>query len=197
MGTFASRSVTVGGSALVLALREVKERLAGGETPPLSAAARFELAGPVFSAGAYVAAVEIDRQSGELTVRRIAAVDDAGRIVNPLLAEGQVVGGIVQGVGECLFEETGWDDAGQPLAVNLYDYHLPTAASVPPIASEFAETPSPLNPLGAKGVGEGGSIGTPAAIANAVADALGPLGIHHVDPPFTPARIWEALRQAD
>jgi carbon-monoxide dehydrogenase large subunit len=116
--------------------------------------------------------------------------------VNPLLAEGQVIGATVQAIGESLYEQTGWNEEGQPLAVNLYDYHLPTAFSVPPIASELRETLSPLNPLGAKGIGEGGSIGTPAAIANAVVDALRPLGIRHLDPPFTPARVWSAVRAA-
>ncbi len=150
----------------------------------------------MFSSGAYVAVVEIERETGEVRLDRIAAVDDCGRVVNPLLAEGQVVGATVQAIGECLYEQTGWNDDGQPLAVNLYDYHLPTAFSVPPIASELRQTPSPLNPLGAKGVGEGGSIGAPAAIANAVADALRPLGVRHLDPPFTPARVWEAVRAA-
>jgi len=102
----------------------------------------------------------------------------------------------VQAVGECLFEQVGYDADGQPLAVNLYEYHLPTALSVPPVVGELRETPSPWNPLGAKGVGEGGSIGTPAAVANAVADALAPLGIRHLDLPFTPSRVWEAMEAA-
>jgi carbon-monoxide dehydrogenase large subunit len=140
--------------------------------------------------------VEIERETGEVHLRRIAAVDDCGRVVNPLLAEGQVVGATVQAIGECLYEQVGYDENGQPLAVNLYDYHLPTAFSVPEIESELRQTPSPLNPLGAKGVGEGGSIGAPAAIANAVADALSPLGIRHLDPPYTPSRVWEAMRNA-
>jgi aerobic carbon-monoxide dehydrogenase large subunit len=194
MGTFASRSVTVGGSALLLALRDVRAQLGAGASPPVEAEARFELAGPAFSSGAYVAVVEVARDTGEVTVNRIAAVDDCGRVINPLLAEGQVVGATVQAIGECLYEETGWDEHGQPLAVNLYDYHVPTAFCVPEIVSELRETPSPLNPLGAKGVGEGGSIGAPAAIANAVADALRPLGVRHLDPPFTPARVWAAMR---
>ncbi len=193
-GTFASRSVTVGGSAAALACRELRARLADGESPPLEAFARFELPGPVFSFGAYAAAVEIDSETGEVDLLRVAAVDDCGRVVNPLLAEGQVVGAVVQAVGECLYEQVGYDEHGQPLAVNLYEYHLPTAQSVPPIASALRETPSPLNPLGAKGVGEGGSVGTPAAVANAVADALSPLGIRHLDPPFTASRVWEAIR---
>jgi carbon-monoxide dehydrogenase large subunit len=194
MGTFASRSVTVGGSALLLACRELRARLDAGERPPLGESARFELPGPVFSSGAYVAAVEIARETGEVEVRSLAAIDDCGRVVNPLLAEGQVVGAAVQAVGECLHEQVGYDEDGQPLAVNLYEYHLPTAQSVPPVHGGLRETPSPLNPLGAKGVGEGGSIGTPAAIANAVADALAPLGIRHLDPPFTASRVWEAMR---
>ena len=196
VGTFASRSVTVGGSALLLAARDVRAQLDGGATPPVTAEARFELPGPAFSFGAYVAIVEVERETGEVRLLRIAAVDDCGRVVNPLLAEGQVLGATVQAIGECLYEEVGHDESGQPLAVNLYDYHLPTAFSVPEIRSELRQTPSPLNPLGAKGVGEGGSIGTPAAIANAVVDALSPLGIRHLDPPYTPSRVWEAIRDA-
>jgi carbon-monoxide dehydrogenase large subunit len=196
MGTFASRSVTVGGSALLLACRELKSRLDAGEHPPLEENARFELPGPVFSFGCYVASVEIDGETGEVEIQRIVAVDDCGRVINPLLAEGQVVGAAVQAVGECLHEQVGYDENGQPLAINLYQYHLPTAQSVPPIVGALRETPSPWNPLGAKGVGEGGSIGTPAAVANAVADALGPLGIRHVDLPFTASRVWTAMQEA-
>jgi carbon-monoxide dehydrogenase large subunit len=194
MGTFASRSVTVGGSAVLLACRELRARLDDGEAPPLEADVRFELPGPVFSFGCYLASVEVDRLTGQVAIGRLAAVDDCGRVINPLLAEGQVVGAAVQAVGECLYEQVGYDDDGQPLAVNLYDYHVPTAQSVPTIVSALRETPSPWNPLGAKGVGEGGSIGTPAAVANAVADALAPLGIRHVDLPFTAARVWAAMR---
>jgi carbon-monoxide dehydrogenase large subunit len=196
MGTFASRSVTVGGSAALLAARELRARLDAGEQPPLDTSCRFELPGPVFSFGAYVTSAEIEPETGEVRLGPIVAVDDCGRVVNPLLAEAQVVGAVVQAVGECLTEQVGYDENGQPLAVNLYEYHLPTARSVPPIVSRLRETPSPLNLLGAKGVGEGGSIGTPAAIANAVADALSPLGIRHLDPPFTPARVWTSIRDA-
>ncbi len=195
VGTFASRSVTVGGSAILLACRELWARLGAGERPPLDAATRFELPGPVFSFGCYVAAVEIERETGEVELRRVVAVDDCGRVINPLLAEGQVVGAVVQAVGECLHEQVGYDENGQPLAVNLYEYHLPTSLSVPPVVGALRETPSPWNPLGAKGVGEGGSIGTPAAVANAVADALAPLGIRHLDLPFTASRIWSAIDQ--
>jgi aerobic carbon-monoxide dehydrogenase large subunit len=185
-GTFGSRSVAAGGSALLLAARELREH-----PERKRAEVRFELPGPVFSFGAYVAGVNVDRGTGEVEIVRIVGVDDCGRVINPLLAEGQVVGAIAQGVGECLHEYVGYDEYGQPIAVNLYDYHLPTAQAVPAVTSALRETPSPLNPLGAKGVGEGGSIGTPAAIANAVAAALG----FHVELPYTPARVWTALVQ--
>jgi carbon-monoxide dehydrogenase large subunit len=195
-GTFASRSVPVGGSAALLAARELRARLDAGEAPPLEASAVFELPGPVFSFGAYVTSVEVDAATGEVRVGRVVAVDDCGRVVNPLLADGQVVGAVAQAVGECLLEQVGYDEYGQPLAVNFYDYHLPSAQDVPRVESALLETPSPFNPLGAKGIGEGGSIGTPAALANAVADALSPLGIRHLDPPFTPSRVWEAMSSA-
>ena len=196
VGTFASRSVTVGGSALLLACRNVRARLEEGAPLPVEASARFELPGPVFSSGAYAAVVEIEPETGRVCVARIVAVDDCGVVVNPLLAEGQVVGATVQAFGECLTEQVGYDEAGQPLAVNLYDYRLPTAEDVPSIETDLMQTPSPLNPLGAKGIGEAGSIGTPAAVANAVCDALAPLGIRHLDPPFTAARVWEAIAGA-
>jgi carbon-monoxide dehydrogenase large subunit len=179
---------------VLLACRQARERLDAGEVAPLEEHARFELPGPVFSSGAYVAAVEIEREVGAVKITKLVAVDDCGRVVNPLLAEGQVVGAAVQAVGELLHEVVGYDEAGQPLAVNLYEYHLPTAQSVPRVVGELRETPSPWNPLGAKGLGEGGSIGTPAAVTNAVADALAPLGVRHLDPPFTAARVWSAIR---
>ena len=194
VGTFASRSVTVGGSAALLAARELKARLDAGEAAPIQASTRFELPGPVFSFGAYVATVEVEPETGETHLRKLVAVDDCGRVINPLLADGQVQGAVVQAIGECFHEQVGYDDDGQPLAVNLYEYHLPTTQSLPELATALRETPSPFNPLGAKGVGEGGSIGTPAAVANAVADALEPLGIRHLDPPYTASRVWEAMR---
>ena len=194
VGTFASRSVTVGGSAALLAARELKTRLDAGETAPLEASTRFELPGPVFSSGAYVATVEVEPETGETHLRQLVAVDDCGRVINPLLAEGQARGAVVQAIGECFHEQVAYDESGQPLAINLYEYHLPTSLSLPELASALLETPSPLNPLGAKGIGEGGSIGTPAAVANAVADAVSTLGIRHLDPPYTAARVWEAMR---
>jgi aerobic carbon-monoxide dehydrogenase large subunit len=223
-GTFASRSVAMGGSAVARAVDELgkqcvqaaarllgapeseiawgEEGLTAGDgrtlslrdvaaAGPLEATARFE-SDLVFGSGAYAATVEVERSTGRLTVRRLAAVDDAGTIVNPLLAEGQVLGGVVQGLGECLAEEATYDDQAQPTSASFADYSLLTAAEIPPIAAEFVESPSPLNPLGAKGIGEGGAIGTPAAVANAVADALGG---RHVDPPFTEGKLWRAINE--
>jgi aerobic carbon-monoxide dehydrogenase large subunit len=183
-GTFASRSVPMGGSAVALAIDKLRE--AGGSR----ASASFE-SDLVFSSGAYAAVVEIERATGRLRLLRIAAVDDAGTIVNPLLAEGQVAGGVAQGLGQCLAEEATCDDQAQPTSASFADYSLLTAAEMPPVATAFVESPSPLNPLGAKGIGEGGAIGTPAAVANAVADALGG---RRVDPPFTEEKLWRALQ---
>jgi aerobic carbon-monoxide dehydrogenase large subunit len=188
IGSFASRSTAMGGSAVALACDEARARAQAGEEPVGSA--RFE-SEQAFTSGACAAVVAVERATGRVSVRRIAAVDDAGRIVNPLLAEGQVVGGSVQGLGTVLTEEVVHDDDGQPTTSSLLDYGLLTAAEVPPMATEFVETPSPLNPLGAKGIGEAGTIGTPPAIANALADALGG---RHVDPPFTAEKVWRALQ---
>jgi carbon-monoxide dehydrogenase large subunit len=202
VGTFASRSVAMGGSAIVVAARELEERaeaacvtlaaLAASEGG-VESSGRFD-SGLVFASGAYLAVVEIDAGTGHLQVRSIAAVDDSGRIVNPLLAEGQVLGATVQGLGQSLVEEAVYDEEGQPRTSSFADYSLLTAAELPAIESRFVETPSPLNPLGSKGIGEGGAIATPAAVANAVADALAPFGVRHVDPPFTEAKLWRLLR---
>jgi aerobic carbon-monoxide dehydrogenase large subunit len=184
IGTFASRSTAMAGSALLLAARRLREE--GGR----EAHARFE-SDQVFGSGAYGAVVEIERATGELRMLRLAAVDDAGTIVNPLLAEGQVIGGSVHGLGAALSEEVVHDEHGQPLTASLLDYSLLTAVEVPEIRAHFVESPSPRNPLGAKGIGEGGAIGVPAAVGNAIADALGG---RHVDPPYTSDKLWKALR---
>ena len=158
------------------------------DAEPLQAQARFASAN-VFSSGAYVADVVIDPDTGATAVTQLIAVDDAGTLINPLLAHGQVIGGAVQGLGECLTEEVLFDDAGQNRSGSLLDYSLLTAAEIPPIRTGEVQTPSPLNPLGAKGAGEGGAVGTLPAVANAVADAVG----RHLDPPFTADRVWRAL----
>jgi aerobic carbon-monoxide dehydrogenase large subunit len=187
----AGRPVTL---AEVAAAAGDPARLPPGLDPGLEASVRFELPGPVFPFGAYAAVVEVDRETGRLQVQRLVGVDDAGRVVNPLLAEGQVMGSAAQGVGQALFEEAVYDDAGQLLTGNLAVYGLPSAVEVPPVEGELLETLSPFTPLGVKGLGESGAIAVPAAIANAVADALAPLGVRHLDPPYTPERLWRVLR---
>jgi carbon-monoxide dehydrogenase large subunit len=205
VGTFGSRSVTIGGSAVLQACREVRERArqvgdgsmslreAAAAAGGLEASVRFEIAGPVFPFGAYIVTVRIDQGTGLVTVDRIVAVDDAGRIVNPALAEGQVVGSSVHGLGEALSEEVVVDDQGQQLTGTFAHYGILSALEVPPIQSEFQQTPSPFTILGAKGIGESGAIAVPAAVANAVADALAPLGVTHLDLPYTPERVWRAI----
>jgi aerobic carbon-monoxide dehydrogenase large subunit len=189
VGTFASRSVAMGGSAVLEAARKVKE-----QGTPSRADVRFE-SPLLFASGCYAAAVELDLATGRLKVLRVAGVDDSGTIVNPLLAEGQVYGAIVQGLGECLVEVATHDENGQLTSGSFADYTLLTAAELPPLATAFVETPSPHNPLGAKGIGEGGAIGTLAAVANAVGDALARYGVRHLDPPYTEERIWRALNE--
>jgi carbon-monoxide dehydrogenase large subunit len=141
--------------------------------------------------------VEVDPGTGEVSVLELVAVDDAGTIVNPALAEGQVQGSTVQGLAAALWEEAVYDEAGQLLTGSFTTYGVPSAADVGvSFESEFRCTPSPFNPLGAKGIGETGTIAVPAAVANAVADALAPLGVRNVDPPFTPEKIWTLIHHA-
>jgi carbon-monoxide dehydrogenase large subunit len=195
VGTFASRSVAMGGSAVLEAAQAVNEhwRQTGARTP-FRADARFE-SPLLFASGAYAAVVDVDPATGVVRVVQLVGVDDSGTIVNPLLAEGQVLGAIVQGLGECFVEEVIHDEHGQPRTASFADYTLLTAAELPQIATALVETPSPFNPLGAKGIGEGGAIGTLAAIGNAVADALAPFGVRHLDPPYTEERVWRALHE--
>jgi carbon-monoxide dehydrogenase large subunit len=168
------------------------ERLPAGMALGLRATARFH-SSLVFSSGAHAAVVEIERATGRLRVLRIAAVDDAGTVINPLLVHGQVVGGVVQALGELLVEEAIHDDSGQNRSGSFMDYSLLTAAEIPPIITDEISTPSPLNPLGAKGAGEGGTVGTLPAVANAIADALGG---RHLDPPYGEEKLWRALQEA-
>jgi aerobic carbon-monoxide dehydrogenase large subunit len=164
-------------------------RLPPGVEVGLAVSARFD-SELVFSSGAYAAAVSVDRETGKLTVERLVGVDDAGTIINPQLALGQIVGGAVQGLGECLLEEVVYDEDGQLRTATFVDYGLLTAADVPEIVTGEVSSPSPRNPLGAKGVGEGGTIGTLPAIANAVADALEG---RRLDPPYQPEKLWRVL----
>jgi carbon-monoxide dehydrogenase large subunit len=148
------------------------------------------------SNGCHVCEVEIDRETGKVEVVRFSAVDAVGRVINHAIVHGQVRGGIAQGVGQALFERIVYEpETGQLLSGSFLDYRLPRAADLPSIAIEDHEdAPSATNPLGVKGAGEGGAIGAPAAVANAVLDALSAYGIEHLDPPYTAERVWRALQ---
>jgi carbon-monoxide dehydrogenase large subunit len=149
-----------------------------------------------FPFGAHVCVVEVDAETGATTVLKLVAVDDCGRIVNPLLAEGQVHGGIAQGLAQALFEEIVFDADGNPVTSSLLDYGAPMATEMPEIVTAHTVTPSPLNPLGAKGIGESGTIGSTPAVQNAVIDAVSHLGVRHIDMPLTSDRVWRAIREA-
>ncbi len=170
--------------------------LPAGETPGLEASTYFQPEGEVWSFGSIVCALSIERETGRLVIERLVWVDDAGTIINPLLAEGQLHGSLAQAIGQALSEAIVYDRDGQLLSGTLMDYAVPRADEVPHVEIEKMHTPSPRNPLGAKGLGEAGCIGIPPAVVNAAVDALAPFGVTHLDMPLTPARLWEALRSA-
>ncbi|MCL4489829.1 MAG: molybdopterin-dependent oxidoreductase [Chloroflexi bacterium] len=241
-GTYGSRTTAVGGTAIVLAARKVKEKaraiaahmleaspedvvfangqfsvkgvsdrsktiqevslaaylawdLPKGMEPALEASSFFDPDNFVYPFGAHVAIVEIDPATGVVKLVRYVAVDDCGTVINPKIVDGQVHGGIAQGVAQALWESAVYDDDGQLLSGSLMDYALPIAASLPSFETARTETPSPVNPLGVKGVGETGTIASTPAVVNAVIDALAPLGIRHIDMPLSPEKIWRLLSQ--
>ncbi len=158
--------------------------------------ATFESAGATFPFGAHLAVVEVDTDTGHVELTRLVAVDDAGTILNPLLAAGQIHGGLAQGAAQALWEEFVYDADGNPLTSTLAEYAFPTAVELPAFERVPMETPTPLNELGAKGIGESGTVGATPAVQNAVVDALADLGVRHVDMPATPERVWRAIRAA-
>ncbi len=164
-----------------------------GQDPGLEATARFKSQGTTFPFGSHLCVVEIDAETGNVRLRRYLAVDDCGRVINPLLVDGQVHGGIVQGVSQALLESVVYDETGQLLTSTLAEYGIPTAHLVPRMERGTSVTPTTRNPLGAKGIGEAATIGSTPAVANAVVDALSHLGVRHLDMPFTPARIIAAM----
>lgn len=153
-------------------------------------------AAPNYPNGCQVCEVEVDPDTGRVTIDRFAAVDDLGMIINPMICEGQIQGGIAQGVGQALVENVAYDPSGQLLTGSFMDYGLPRAADLPDVASALEEIPAKTNPLGVKGIGESGTIGAPPTIVNAVLDALRPLGVQEVDMPLTPLRVWQAVQTA-
>jgi carbon-monoxide dehydrogenase large subunit len=243
-GTFGSRSVALGGSALQRVAVEVREKgrriaarlleaapadvigvpggfqvagvpqrqvkwrevavtayagghaLPAGDTPGLEASVYFQPDTEVWTFGAVVCALRIEPDTGRVVIEKLVWVDDAGTVINPLLAEGQLHGSLAQGLGQALQEAIVYDGAGQLLTGTLMDYAIPRADEVPDVLIEKTCTPSPRNPLGAKGVGEAGCIGIPPAVVNAAVDALAHLGVTHLDMPLTPSRIWSTLRSS-
>ena len=233
VGTFASRSLQLGGSAVHKAAGEVKDearRLAAGmleaseadleldtgsgrwqvrgdpETglgwaqlagqaggDGLVASVEFKGPQPTFPFGAHVAVVEVDVETGKVRHVRHVTVDDAGPVLNPVLAEGQRHGGIAQGAAQALLEEVRYDADGNPVTSNLADYAAITATELPSFELVAMETPTGLNPLGVKGIGEAGTIGATPSVQNAVIDAVAHLGIRHIDMPLTPERVWTAI----
>jgi carbon-monoxide dehydrogenase large subunit len=236
IGTFGSRSLQLGGTAVVQAAGVVKEqarRLAAEmieaaeadleldtargawqvrgdpasalgwaqvakQAGPdgLAADVEFKASQPTFPFGAHLAVVEVDTETGKATLVRHVTVDDAGRILNPVLAEGQRHGGIAQGVAQALLEEVRYDPDGNPLTSTLVDYAAITATELPSFELVASETPTPINPLGAKGIGEAGTIGSTPAVLNAVIDAVSHLGVRHIDMPATPEKVWTAINEA-
>jgi carbon-monoxide dehydrogenase large subunit len=242
-GTFASRGLTIGGSAMYLGLQELRRHLARlaarflecppeeivfadgkvfdrrypeqalpfsqvalaahrpeslppGVTVGAESLTPFTLPDNAFSFGAHVVVVEVERDTGAVRILRYAAVHDCGRVINPLLAAGQVHGAIAQGLMPALAEAMIYSPAGQPLSGTLLDYAVPVAADLPDIRLDLRETPSPTNPLGVKGIGELPTVAAPVAVANAVLDALSSLGIRHLDIPLTPEKLWRAMQRA-
>ena len=246
MGTYGSRSTSVGGSALVRSADKVKTKMrkiaahqlearfedviydadlgkAYVKGVPDKAKSFGELAFAAYTAhnlpddiepgmeedtyydpanftypnSIHIAQVEVDRETGEITIQRYIAIDDVGKVINPMLVEGQVVGGVVQGIGQALSEHGIYGDDGQLISGSLLDYAIPRASRLPHIETGRTETPSPHNPLGVKGVGEMGTIASTPTIVNAVMDALAPLGVRHIDMPLTPEKVWRAMEKSN
>ena len=239
IGTFGSRGTAVGGTAVYVALQDIKAKikkfgamlldssdvtLTGGEvvcnktgasksvkeiaaaayramklppdTDPGLVVTRFwEPSNFAFPFGAHIAVTEVDRDTGAIKILRYIAVDDCGNILNPLLVDGQVHGGVAQGLGQALWEQAVYEDNGQLVTGEMMDYALPRAHMMPWIESDHTCTPSPVNPLGVKGVGEAGTIGASPAMVNSVVDALSPLGVRHIDMPMTPEKVWKLVAQ--
>ena len=237
IGTFGSRGISVGGTAVYMATQTVKEKaeaiaanvlecsaedlefedgkftvkgvpdkgitiqeialqahvatkLPAGMEPGLQATSVFEPSNFTFPFGTHICVVEVDTQSGEVEIKKYVAVDDCGKVINPMIVDGQVQGGIAQGLGQALLEEVVYDEDGQLLTGSLMDYAVPRAEDLPPLEFARTETPSPVNPMGVKGVGEAGTIGSTPSIVNAVVDALAPFGVTHIDMPLKPEKIW-------
>ena len=163
----------------------------------LEAVAYFDPPNLVWPFGAHVCVVEVDPETGAVEIQKYVAVDDCGNIINPTIVEGQIHGGVTQGIGQALFEEMIYDEeSGQLKTGTLIDYSVPTANEIPNLITDNTVTPSPTNELGVKGIGEAGTIAASAAVINAITDALTPFGIKHVDMPASPNRLWAQIKEA-
>ena len=180
----------------VAAAAHDEELLPPGVEPGLDFTGTHSLPASPYAFAAHVAVVQVSRESGHITVLNYAAVHDAGRIINPMLAEGQVQGGIAQGIGQALMEGMVYSEEGQPLTGSLLDYALPRASNTPSFTLDTIETLSPVTPMGVKGIGELPTLAAPVAVVNAVMDALAPLGIRHIDTPLTPEKVWQAIQES-
>lgn len=167
-----------------------------GMEPGLESTSFFDPSNFTFPFGTHIAVVEVDVETGRVTIQRYVAVDDVGRVINPMIVDGQLHGGIAQGAAQALWEYAAYDENGQLLTGSLMDYGVPRADQLPMFETDRTVTPTPVNPLGVKGAGEAGTIAATPAVVNAVLDALAPFGIRHLDMPLTPSRIWQALHDA-
>ena len=188
------RGLTLAEVATIASTPRPGYAMPAGINPGLEATAYVSVSQSTYSSGAHAAVVEVDPETGLIKILRYVAVDDCGTMINPMIVEGQVHGGIAHGIGNAFLEEVVYDGAGQLMTGTLMEYALPRAADVPRLEVHHVVTPSPLNPLGVKGAGEGGTLPAPAAIANAVADALRPLGVEVTEMPLTRERLWRRLR---
>jgi carbon-monoxide dehydrogenase large subunit len=172
-------------------------RLPPGMEPGLSDEAVWEPEGCTFPFGCHICMVEIDRETGEPTLTKFVAIDDCGNIINPLLVEGQIHGVLAQGIGQAMIEEVVYDGDGKRITGSFMDYAIPRARDFPRFELDKTVTPTPLNPLGAKGVGEAGTIGATPAIVNAFVDAMSPFGVKHLDMMIRPEKLWTIIHQGD
>ena len=164
-----------------------------GVQPGLETSSYFAPEQAAYASGTHAAVVEVDPETGRIEILKYVIGHDCGTVINPLLVDGQVLGGFAAGIGNAMYEEQFYDDSAQPLTTSYLDFSLPSSAEVPPVELFHVQSPSPLNPLGAKGAGEGGTIPAPAAIANAVEDALRPFGARINELPVTPSRVIDAI----
>ena len=196
-GGFADAAGTLCVSWPMLAQQAFADSISVVDGRALVTTETYHAAGEAWSSGCCIAGVSVEADTGEVKIEKLAWVDDAGVVVNPMLVHGQLVGGMAQGIGEALMEQMVYDPDGQLVTGSLMDYAVPRGTDVPPVIIDKIETVSPANALGAKGVGEAGCIGVPAAVVNAVVDALSPYGISHLDMPLTSEKIWRALKSGN